>query len=209
MKYYLFKLMKVLKKIFLYYYLVFFIIIFIYGFFYQNYDILLKLILGLNVFNNSNIIEFIIRVINFLIIMYSSYEIYFFDFKNSAEFLMLRDTNCHYNIYRVLILLIFNILIPLILSIFIVFFYNDINTFTCYIYGIVNIIYLSLLCVNFYIFLSYKKWIFSILFLILMLMNLLFISKNIIFELISILVLFICNIKIYNPHLICNSFYKK
>ena len=211
MKYYFLEIKNLFKNKILKYFIIE-LAIFIY------YGIMLKkanespfpILFGINTISVSNPFESILRLINSSVFIFSTYTIYFFDLFRSAEFTLLREDGKSYFIKHLIIILLFNIITILVFAILFMIAFEHVNLDLLFVAlkGIVNIIYISLLAINIINTLSYKNYFLLFMSTALLFLNLVFLSKYMILELVGIVFILIYNVIKFKPQKVYDRFFR-
>lgn len=211
MKYYFLEIKNLFKNKILKYFIIE-LAIFIY------YGIMLKkanespfpILFGINTISVSNPFESILRLINSSVFIFSTYTIYFFDLFRSAEFTLLREDGKSYFIKHLIIILLFNIITILVFAILFMIAFGHVNLDLLFVAlkGIVNIIYISLLAINIINTLSYKNYFLLFMSTALLFLNLVFLSKYMILELVGIVFILIYNVIKFKPQKVYDRFFR-
>ncbi len=211
MKYYFLEIKNLFKNKILKYFIIE-LAIFIY------YGIMLKkanespfpMLFGINTISVSNPFESILRLINSSVFIFSTYTIYFFDLFRSAEFTLLREDGKSYFIKHIIIILLFNIITILVFAVIFMIAFGHVNLDLLFVAlkGIVNIIYISLLAINIINTLSYKNYFLLFMSTALLFLNLVFLSKYMILELVGIVFILIYNVIKFKPQKVYDRFFR-
>ncbi len=211
MKYYFLEIKNLFKNKILKYFIIE-LAIFIY------YGIMLKkanespfpMLFGINTISISNPFESVLRLINSSVIIFSTYTIYFFDLFRSAEFTLLREEGKSYFLKHLVIIILFNIVTILVFAVLFMILFGHVNLDLLFVglKGIINIIYISLLAINIINTLSYKNYFLLFVSTALLFLNLFFLSKYMILELLGIVLILVYNIFRFKPQKVYDRFFR-
>lgn len=168
------------------------------------------LVFSLNKITFYDQIRDLIKLISFIIIIYATVNYYLYEFFQSPEFTILRETNKSHFIKKTPVIVLFNIIIKtfefiILWALFQQFNYIQINLLFC---GLLNIIYISLITMLFINLLAQKKHFFSLILFVLFICDFFNPVNNVIYKIIVIFILYFSCYYSYSIQKIYNRYIK-
>lgn len=154
----------------------------------------------------SDQLLFIIKVITIMTLMYSTYNLFFYDLYNNPEFIMLRMSNKDYILKKMSLIIVFNVLYKIVTFIIMYFFFKSGIDLLDVVNGIINIVFLTLIGIMFIIVVSSKRYILLSIMIVLFLINFVLGVDCFLIYLVISIILFIINIKVFRIQTIYDKF---
>ena len=164
----------------------------------------LELIFGLNEVKFLDYVLDIVRMVNICIILYTTFNTFFYDMSRNPEFVILRKDEKKYYLSKVIFLFVFILILKMInIILFMLFKFNMDNSVI--LYGIINTLYISSLGISIINSNSNRNYLMLSLLISLLFTNVIYITDYVILKIVLFIVVNIYNYISFNYHKIYNK----